>query len=301
MATSPAESPINDPKLKLMRMAIYSSSAIMVSTFSVVSSPMIAPITRGFIVSEQQDTDEQFEFNDQMILIGGVSGAGKSAALRNIRNQDRWIYINTEAGKRLPFRNQFINARVDDPWQVYHFVDDAINNPDDVDGLVIDSATFMMDMFESQYVLGSSDTMKGWSNYAQFWKNLLQKKLVQFGKPVVIIAHVLEVYDEASMSMKRSVPIKGALKNQGVEAYFSTVVEATKIPIKDLNDYDQDLLHISEDEEDLGFKYVFQTRLTKESIGTRIRSPMGMFSKKQTHMDNDVQLLLDHLARFYGA
>lgn len=245
------------------------------------------------------DNTEVFEFNDQMILIGGVSGAGKSAALRNIRNQERWIYINCEAGKRLPFRNKFINARVDDPWQVYQYVDDAIDNPDEVDGLIIDSSTFMMDMFESQYVLGSADTMKGWSNYAQFWKNLLQQKLVQFGKPVIIIAHVLELYDESSMSMKRSVPIKGALKNQGVEAYFSTVVEATKIPIKDLKDYDPELLHISEDEQDLGFKYVFQTRLTAQTVGTRIRSPMGMFTKKQTYMDNDAQLLLDHLHKFY--
>lgn len=245
-------------------------------------------------------SDEPIEFNDQMILIGGVSGAGKSAALRNIRNQNRWIYINTEAGKRLPFRNDFIQARIDDPYQVVTFVEEAIENADSVDGLIIDSSTFMMDMFESQYVLGSADTMRGWSNYAQFWKNLMQQQLVRFGKPVVIIAHVLEVYDESSLSMKRSVPIKGALKNQGVEAYFSTVVEATKIPIKDLKEFDPELLKISEDEEDLGFKYVFQTRLTKETIGTRIRSPMGMFSKKQTYMDNDAQLLLDHLAKFYG-
>lgn len=243
--------------------------------------------------------EEDIEFNDQMILIGGVSGAGKSASLRNIRNQERWIYINCEAGKRLPFRNKFINARADDPWQVYDFVDQAIDNPDDVDGMIIDTATFMMDMFESQYVIGQADTMKGWSNYAQFWKNLTQKKLVQFGKPVIILAHVLEVYDESSMSMKRSVPVKGALKNNGLEAYFSTVVEAIKIPVKDLKDSDPSLLQITEDDEDLGFKHVFQTRLTKESIGTRIRSPMGMFKRNQTYMENDAQLLLDHLHKFY--
>lgn len=246
------------------------------------------------------DTDDTpIEFNDHMILIGGVSGAGKSAALRNIRNQARWIYINTEAGKRLPFRNEFINARVDNPWQVYEYVDEAIDNPESVDGLIIDSATFMMDMFESQYVLGTADTMKGWSNYAQFWKNLLQQKLVAFGKPVIIIAHVLEQYDESALAMKRSVPIKGSLKNQGVEAYFSTVVEATKIPLKDIDKFDPELLNISEEEEDLGFKYVFQTKLTKQSIGTRIRSPMGMFTKAQTYMDNDAQLLLDHMHKFY--
>ncbi len=247
------------------------------------------------------DTDEPIVFNDQMVLIGGLSGKGKSAALRNIRNQNKWIHINCEAGKRLPFKNEFIPARVDEPYQVYGYVADAIANPDHVDGIAIDSSTFMMDMFESQYIFGQHDTQKGWGEYAQFWKNLMQDKLVKFGKPVIIIAHVLEAYDESSLSIKKSVPIKGALKNQGIEAYFSTVVEATTIPLKDLKDkdYDSDLLHISEDEEDLGFKYVFQTRLTKETIGTRIRSPMGMFNKKQTYIDNDAQLLLDHLHKFY--
>lgn len=241
------------------------------------------------------------ETNDQLILIGGVSGSGKSASLRNIRNQERWIYLNTEAGKRLPFKNKFINVRITDPYEVYAVIDDAIQNSERVDGIIIDSSTFLMDMFESQYVLGTADTMKGWSNYAQFWKELLQVKLVQFGKPVVIIAHVLEVYDESSLSMRRSVPIKGSLKNQGVEAYFSTVVEATKIPVKDLEKYDPALLVISEDEQDLGFMYVFQTRLTDKTLGTRIRSPMGMFTKQQTYMNNDAQALLDHLTSFYGS
>lgn len=245
------------------------------------------------------DSDTITDFNDQMILVGGISGAGKSASLRNIRNQDRWIYLNCEAGKRLPFKNKFINVRVEDPYEVHSYVDDAVQNSDKVDGIIIDTATFMMDMFESQYVLGQHDTMKGWSNYAQFWKTLMQQKLVAFGKPVIILAHVLETYDESAMAMKRSVPIKGALKNQGMEAYFSTVVEVTKIPLKDLDKYDENLLSVTEDEEDLGFKYVFQTRLTSQTIGTRIRSPMGMFSKSQTYMDNDCQLLLDHLHRFY--
>jgi hypothetical protein len=61
------------------------------------------------------------------------------------------------------------------------------------------------------------------------------------------------------------------------------------------------MLTITEDEEELGFKYVFQTRLTKASTGKRIRSPMGMFSKAETYIDNDCQVLLDHLNSFYGS
>ena len=238
-------------------------------------------------------------FNDQLVAVVGYSGMGKSASLRNIRDQEKWYYFNCEAGKRLPFKNNFNRVVITDPYEVLNYFDELIANRDQVAGAIIDSGTFLMEMFETQYVLRSADTMKGWSNYAQFWKELLQVKLVQFGKPVIIIAHVLEVLDEKDMAWKRSVPIKGALKNQGVEAYFSTVVEATKIPIKDLKDYDPELLHISEDEQDLGFKYVFQTRLTAQTVGTRIRSPMGMFSKRQLYMDNDAQLLLDHLHKFY--
>lgn len=239
--------------------------------------------------------------NDQLILVGGQSAGGKSASLRNIRNQSRWAYFNAEAGKRLPFRNDFQNIRIDEPYQVWGGFDEMIENPNLTDGAIIDSSTFLMDMFESQYVLNSTNSQKAWGDYAQFWKVLLQEKVVRYGKPVIIIAHVREELDEATHSMKTSVPVKGSLKNNGIEAYFSTVVEALKVPLKELEPFKNDMLTITEDEEELGFKYVFQTRLTKATTGKRIRSPMGMFSKAETYIDNDCQVLLDHLTQFYGS
>lgn len=100
------------------------------------------------------------EQNDQLVLICGVSASGKSASLRNIRNQERWLFMNTEAGKRLPFKNKFRSARVDDPYQVLQAFDYAIEHKDEVDGIIIDSLTFLMDQYESKYVLTSSNTMK---------------------------------------------------------------------------------------------------------------------------------------------
>ena len=45
------------------------------------------------------NTDEMLnQTNDQLLLICGLSGTGKSASLRNIRNQEKWMYMNTEAG-----------------------------------------------------------------------------------------------------------------------------------------------------------------------------------------------------------
>lgn len=237
--------------------------------------------------------------NDQLVLIGGFSGTGKSASLRNIRNQDRWMYLNTEAGKRLPFKNSFQTYRISDPYQVHEGMDFAIDNKD-IDGVIIDSLTFLMDMYETQYVLNASNTMKAWGEFSQFFKVLMQEKITLFGKPVIITAHVKEDLDEKAMDLKTSVPIKGSLKNNGIEAYFSTVVAAKKMQLKDLEPYKSDLLHITDEDEDLGYKHVFQTRLTKNTVGERIRSPMGMFTREQTFMDNDVQILLDHLSAFYG-
>ncbi|MNE86862.1 hypothetical protein D3C80_1839960 [compost metagenome] len=57
---------------------------------------------------------------------------------------------------------------------------------------------------------------------------------------------------------------------------------------------------ITDEDKELGYKHVFQTRPTKTTTGERIRSPMGMFSRDQTFMDNDAQLLLDHLNRYYA-
>lgn len=241
-----------------------------------------------------------FEPNDQLILVAGYSACGKSASLRNIRSQNRWLYLNCEAGKRLPFKNSFQSYRITDPYQVLEAFDHATTEAkDDVDGIIVDSLTFLMDMFESQYVLGSANTMQGWANYGQFFKELMQQKVTLFGKPVIFIAHVRDDLDEKAMEIKTSVPIKGALKNNGIEAYFSTVVAAKRMTIKDLEKFGSKLLEITDEERDLGFKYVFQTRITKTTTGERLRSPMGLFNKDQTYMDNDCQILLDHLTEFY--
>lgn len=239
------------------------------------------------------------DMNTQLILIGGLSGAGKSASLRNIRNQERWLYLNTEAGKRPPFRNKFQIYNISDPWQIYEGFNHGINNINDIDGIIVDSATFMMDMYESQYVLPATNTMKAWGDFAQFWKNLLQDLVVKFGKPTIFTAHIKDTLDEKAMEIKTSVPVKGSLANNGIEAYFSTVVYAKKITLKDIEKYKSDLLHVDARDESLGYKHVFQTQPTKATVGERIRSPMDMFSIEQTYIDNDAQLLLDHLTEFY--
>lgn len=240
------------------------------------------------------------DINTQLVLISGESSSGKSASLRNIPNQERWMFMNCEAGKRLPFRNSFKSANVTDPYQVHGSLQHAIDNPADWDGAIIDTVTFLMDMFESVYIVGNANTQKAWGDYAQFFKNLMQDYVVRFGKPVIILGHTKSELDEKAMMMRTQVPVKGSLKNNGIEAYFSTVVSTKRMPLSALEPYQSELLNITDEDRDLGYKHVFQTRPTKETVGERIRSPMGLFSKEQTFMDNDANLLLQHLRRFYA-
>ena len=102
------------------------------------------------------------------------------------------------------------------------------------------------------------------------------------------------------MTMRTSVPIKGALKNTGVEAYFSTVVSSKVMPLKQLEPYKNDMLTITPDDELIDMKYVFQTRHTKKTTGERIRSPIGFFGVNETYINNDAQMVLDHLNKMYG-
>lgn len=251
-------------------------------------------------MSDEQNQEEEFTSNDNLVLIGGESSGGKSASLRNIRNQEKWLYLNTESGKKLPFKNKFRSFTIIDPLQVIEAFDAVISGQVEAEGIVLDSLTFLMDQYESQYVIPATNTMAAWGNYQQFFKTIMQEKVAAVGIPVIIIAHVLPVYDEKAMDYKTGVPIKGALKNNGVEAYFSTVVHAVKVEIKELEKYGSDLLTITDEDRELGYKHVFQTRPTGKTVGSRIRSPMGMFSRSQSYMDNDAQLLIDHLQSYYA-
>lgn len=237
--------------------------------------------------------------NDQLVLIAGSSATGKSASLRDIKNPEGVMYLGTEAGKRLPFPSKFKRLTVTDPHQVIQALDQA-EQMEDIHTVIIDSLTFLMDMYESNYVLTSSNTMKAWGDYAQFFKTMMQQKVAASSKKIIFTAHNQEILDEGLGAMVHQVPIKGALKGNGLESYFSTVIYTRKVPIAKLKDYENDLLTITEEEEMLGFKYVYQTKLTKDMVNSRIRGPMGMWSNKESFIDNNIQLVMDRLTEYYA-
>jgi hypothetical protein len=236
--------------------------------------------------------------NKRLVLIAGKSAAGKSASLRNLKNPEGVLFLNCEAGKDLPMQAKFRKLTVTDPYQVWDAFDKA-EQSSKIHTIVIDTATFMMDMFETVHVLPATNTMKAWGLYAQFFKTLMQDKVANSTKNVIILAHTMDVLNEQEGIMETLVKVKGSLMNQGLEAYFSCVVAAKKMPITKLSKYKNAHLNITDDEKLDEFKYVFQTRLTKETVNERIRSPMNMWSASETFIDNDAQFLIDHLDAYY--
>lgn len=236
--------------------------------------------------------------NNQLVLVVGKSSSGKSASLRNLKNHEGVAYLGCESGKNLPFPNDFRKMTVTDPLQVYSAFEQSEAH-DEVHTIVIDSMTFLMDMYETVKVLPATDGRAAWGEYAQYWKKLMQKYVASTTKNVIMTAHTMDILNESEGVMETLVKVKGSLMNQGIEAYFCNVVACKRMPVTKLKDYENPHLIISDEEEMLGFKYVYQTKLTKETIHERIRGPLGMWDVKETFINNDAQFLLDQLTAYY--
>lgn len=238
--------------------------------------------------------------NPKIVLICGKSATGKSMSLRNLRDPKGVWYLNCENNKALPFNPQFKTFTISDPMQVLQAFDKAEAKPE-VHTIIIDTVTFLMNMYESQYVLTSNNTQKAWGDYAQFYSDkLMQDKVAKSSKRIIFLAHTVDQLNEAEQIMETFVKVKGSLMNVGIEASFTTILAAKKMSVRKLEGISNPHLTITEDEKEDGFKYVFQTRLTKESVGERIRSPLNMWDRKtETFIDNDLQTVLDRLDSFY--
>lgn len=237
--------------------------------------------------------------NNNLVLISGKSATGKSASLMNIKNPEGVMYLNCENNKATPFKNKFKEFTIVDPLQVYEAFNHAETKPE-IHTIIIDSMTFMMDMYESVHVLGSSNTMQKWGDYAQFFKVLMSNYVAKSTKNIIFIAHTLDVLNESEMISETIVKVKGSLMNVGIESFFSTVLSSKKVSIKKLEPYKSALLVITPEEEALGFKYVFQVKLTKDTVNERIRSPLGMWKTEETYIDNDMNLVINRLHEYYS-
>lgn len=237
--------------------------------------------------------------NDNLVLLVGKSATGKSASLMGLKNPEGVMYLNCESGKKLPFRSKFREFTITDPLQILEAFQVAETKPE-IHTIVVDTLTYLLEMYESVYVINSANTMAAWGQFAQYFKELMQQYVAKSTKNVIFLAHTADKLNEAEMAMETCVPVKGSLKSNGIESYFSCVISSKKVQLKNLKDMKSALLTITPEEEMLGFKYVFQTKLTKETVNERIRGPLGLWANTETYIDNSMQLVLERLHSYYN-
>lgn len=234
----------------------------------------------------------------RIIVIAGPASAGKTASLRDLENQKRVLFLHCEAGKDIPFKNNFHIEHITDPLDIPDLIADA-EESGNYDTVVIDSLTMMMELYESVHVTGSADTRAAWGEYANFFKDLMQQYIGPSEMSFILLSHLdYEVIEEGEPPVY-FIPVKGSLKKVGLAAYFGQIVVATKLPIKSIK-CRNDLLNITPKEEAVKFKYVFQTQITASSTGSVIRGPFDMWSDDEVYIDNNAQHLLDALEDYYG-
>lgn len=237
------------------------------------------------------------QVNDNMFLVCGEPATGKSTCLRNLENV---LYLNCESGKKLTFKpKKFVQKVITDPYQIYEAFEWA-EEQNEIYTVVIDGLNFLMDMFESIYIIGSKDSRAAWGDYAQFFKNLMQQYVAKSTKNVIFTAHTKTTYNETELQLETKVPIKGALANQGLEAYFSCILYTKVMKLKPLEEaYKSELLNVTADERALGYKHVFQTKKTADTVHERMRGPMGLFENNETFIDNDCVHVIKRLQEYY--
>jgi len=236
--------------------------------------------------------------NKNIVLIMGGPNTGKSTSLMNLHNQNKMVYLNTDL-KELPFKDNFLKSvEVADAASVLSFITEIEAAPQ-VEGAVLDTLTFLMAMYERQYVTNSANTQQAWGNYATFYKELIHT-IKAGSKDYAILAHASSELNEQAMRMETRVPIKGSVGKTGVEADFTTILGTAQVPINVLEGHSNALLHITPEEEEDGFKHVFVTRVTKNTIGEKMRSAMGLWSRDELYIDNDLNQVFQRLRDYYG-
>lgn len=238
--------------------------------------------------------------NRRVALIMGPPANGKSASLRNLKNPKGVVYFNTDR-KDLPFKAEFMNVPINDPLEILSYMDEIATQPNETcHTIIIDTITFLMDMFETKYVVNAANTQAMWGQYAQFYKQVIDKALAM-DKNIIFLAHEKKVMNADDMVLETKVPVKGSVGATGVEANFEVVLSAKKIATAKLEHLDKTDLLKNDDEDDIGVMYVFQTKIDKATLNERMRSPIGMWKKEEKYINNDIQSVIDRLNYYYAS
>lgn len=252
--------------------------------------------------------------NKLTILIEGVSGGGKSSSFQDIpaELQKYVLFLNAE-GKELPFKHDFCEFKISDPYQVHAALNRVIegktfkhSSGEEIHPKLaaLDSFTFLMDQFVALYINTAEDTRGAWGDYATFIRTTMLEKVAKMSVPFISTTHILVNDDMENMEKVSRAAIQGGIgKGNGLESYFTTVVYAKQLRLKEVEPFFENatMLTLSDEEKFDEKKHVFVTRPARQHSGDRIKSPRGMFGTNDMYMDNSIPKLITHINNFYKA
>lgn len=217
--------------------------------------------------------------NQKIFLVIGSSGSGKTSSLRNMP-LEKTVLINTELKSMLPFRG---HARLKKHWLLNDINKlmpglTLLEKDPEVEYIVLDSLSYLMNMYELQVVKTSTNGMRAWGEYGDFYRSLIML-IKSSSKNYVIMCHPKEVFDEKAGEIKVSAAIKGSLSGL-VEADFNVVAYTD----------------VSADEDGMPL-YRFLVKKTKESLSKSVKSPFDMFDEPYTK-SNDVMEVFDAITNY---
>lgn len=195
-------------------------------------------------------------------LILGESGTGKSASMRNFK-QDELALVNV-ARKPLPFRGNFNEIRTVDAGEIEIFLQDAKEKT-----IVVDDAQYIMAF---QYMRRIKEN--GWDKYneiqSDFFNAIEQAKKLPDDVIVFFLSH-LETKDDGRQKIKTI----GKMLDEKItiEGMFTVVLKTL----------------VSDG------KYYFTTQ---NSGFDTVKSPIGMFPSNV--IDNDLKYVAEKIRNYYG-
>lgn len=215
------------------------------------------------------------------ILLCGMTGSGKSTSLRNLP-LEKTIYINTEA-KFLPFKGTSRlkqSIKLIDPDEMLGGMD-WIEEQDDVEYVVIDSFSMLMDMWYMKHLAHADarKTQQLWGEYKNFGMEVIMK--MKASKKFYIMTGLMaESFDKFGVADSQYCKVQGSLA-KAVESHF-TVVAFT------------DVL------EEKGKEPVYRLILgkTKERPIVTAKAPFQFLDNKKVLDDNDIMVIVKEVEEF---
>ena len=207
--------------------------------------------------------------NKKIIMVVGEPGSGKTSSLRNMPLEET-VYIDIDRKSIKSFKGMDKLKQ----WVKLDYVDHiipglkAIEDDDEVNFVVIDTLSFLLDLFVAQKIDTAEDTRAAWGDYKKFYKEIINHVKTS-KKSFIFMTHPKTVYNEQEMESKTFAYAQGSIAGK-MEGDFAVVIYTRKYLNKS------------------GIPaFGFSVNLTKETLHTSVKTPFSMFDEP-TLDDNDI-------------